>query len=645
VSGRSTRSSGHYRLAESDGSSSQTGTRFLEAAARGLPPGTRRAIPIFIVVVIVAVFFPVCGHEFVDFGDQRNIVENEEFRPTTPLSLARCWDWHRPAGELYGPVTYSAWGILAAGAYDPLTELISPVPFHVANLALHAAAALCAYGVLRSLRAAHYAAAAGALLWAVHPLQVEPVAWASGMRELLSGALCLAGLWAYVHFARLTSPDDRARNRGFYAVATLAFVLAMLAKPSAVALPLVAGAIAVLVLGRSARRTALELAPWVLAAIPIVLIVMRGQTRPSGAAGGGGEVMPAWFRPIVAIDALAMDVVKTCVPARLGIDYGRSPQYLARTVQPSFTWMIQVALGVGAWGLRRHRPRWAIGGVAVFALAVLPALGLVPFDGQGTSTIADRCLYVALLGPAIIAALVLTARPGRMATAIAGVVLIALGVRAHLQTRYWRSSQTLFAHALEVNPRSAVAAAAVGAEEMRLGNLDRASELLAMALETNPQNDNARLHLGLVLAHQGRAADAIRQYEWVLRRLPEDADAHFELANVLLHNGRAADAIAHYQAALRTSPGAAAIHANLAMALLAVEPTRGDEAVLHLKLATQFDSTNARLHAQLGELLASRDDAAGALQQYDAAFRLEPSLAYGRRRRELLGEMLKRRER
>jgi tetratricopeptide (TPR) repeat protein len=271
-------------------------------------------------------------------------------------------------------------------------------------------------------------------------------------------------------------------------------------------------------------------------------------------------------------------------------------------------------------------------------------LGLVPFDGQQASTIADRYLYVALLGPAILVAIMLTARPGRLTAAIAAVVLVALGVRANFQTRIWRDSQTLFAHALDVNPRSAVAAAAVGTQEMRLGNLDRAGGLLAMALETNPQDDRARLHLGNVLARQGRSADAIRQYEWVLRRLPEDGEAHFDLADALLGSGRAAEAIPHYQAALRASPGAAAIHGNLAMALLGAQPPREDEAMLHLKLATQFDSTNARLHAQLGELLASRGDVAGALQHYDAAFRLEPSLAYGRRRRALLGEMLKRGE-
>jgi tetratricopeptide (TPR) repeat protein len=598
-----------------------------------LSPGTRRAIPVLIVLAIVAVFFPICGHEFVDFGDARNILENPEFRPTTPASLGRCWDWHAPAGDGYGPVTYTVWGILAAGAYDPLTDRISPVPFHAANLALHAAAALCAYGVLRSLRAGHFAAAAGALLWAIHPLQVEPVAWASGLRDVLSGMLCMASLWAYVHYARLTSPADRARNRGFYAAATLAYVLAMLAKPSAVALPLVAGAIGVLVLGRHARRTMLELAPWVLAAIPIGLIAMRAQARSDG--------MPAWFRPIVAIDALAMDVIKALWPARLGIDYGRSPELLARTAQPYFTWIVPVAFGVAAWGLRRQRPRWAMGGAAVFAAALAPVLGLIPFDGQETSTIADRYLYLALLGPAIIAALVLTAQPGRVTALIAGMVLMALGVRSHLQARYFRDSQALFAHALDVNPRSAVAAAAVGASEIRLGNLDRAADLLTLALETNPNNSRARLHLGNVLARRGRWPDAIRQYEWVLRRRPEDAEAHFELANVLTRGGEAAEAIPHYQAALRVSPGAAAIHANLATALLAAAPPRAEEALLHLKLATQFDWTNAGLHAQLGELLASRGDASGALQQYDAAFRLEPSLSYGRRRQEMLEEMLK----
>src|SRR5207248_616302 len=140
--------------------------------------------------------------------------------------------------------------------------------------------------------------------------------------------------------------------------------------------PLIAAAIAILVLGRPVRRTVWQLAPWLVLAIPIGIKTMRVQSPDI--AGG----MPLWFRPIVAADAVAFDVYKIVWPARLAIDYGRSPQALARGSQAYFTWGVAAALLVLGWMLRGHRPRWVVGGLAVFALGLAPTLGLIAFKAQ-----------------------------------------------------------------------------------------------------------------------------------------------------------------------------------------------------------------------------------------------------------------------
>src|SRR4051812_38443706 len=229
----------------------------------------------------------LCVAEFTTWDDYYTVQHNPRFDPPTLEKVARFWPPVLSAktaaarnGEnltgrafganervrvnhvfgLYMPVTYTVWGVLAAVAQtrdESGALVLNPWVFHSANVALHAASALVAFALLRRLVGRDWPAAAGALLFGLHPVQVEPVGWVSGMKDVLCGLLSLVALWQYVEFAicdrrfaigeegvafipfdRQSQIANRKSQIFHYLVASLGFLLALLSKPSAVTVPL-----------------------------------------------------------------------------------------------------------------------------------------------------------------------------------------------------------------------------------------------------------------------------------------------------------------------------------------------------------------------------------------------------------------------
>lgn len=164
---------------------------------------------VFLIIATFAVFAPVCGSEFVAWDDNLNVSKNPSFNPPTIETVAEYWKG--PYLDLYIPVTYTIWGLLAAVAQvsvpDAMGIRLNPYVFHTANLLVHLTAVLAAYALLRRLIGRQWPALAGAMLFAIHPLQVEPVAWVTGLKDVLSGMLTIAALWQYVCYA-----DERERS-------------------------------------------------------------------------------------------------------------------------------------------------------------------------------------------------------------------------------------------------------------------------------------------------------------------------------------------------------------------------------------------------------------------------------------------------
>jgi len=574
------------------------------AACRGAR--WERILPLIVLVfVTVAVFWPVIGHQFLSWDDSVDVYENPYLKVPSIDNLL--YFWRYPYERLYTPLLYS---IYAALAWVPnllktnpsAGVLPDPGIFHGFNLLLHVLSTLVLWRILtlvlsRNQQSAadridnvgalplSWAACGGALLFAVHPIQVEPVAWVAGAKDVLFGFLSLSSVWIYLrHVDAKTKPDKRFRSGLQYGLATVTYLLALLAKPTAVVVPLVVWLLAGWGWRQTRRERFAGLCLWFVMAAACAILTRWVQT---------GAILsfdpPWWARPLIAGDALAFYFVKLVLPLRFGPDYGRSPAYVLGHAWLFITGLVPYILAIWLWLIRKRLP-WLWTAAGIFVICLLPVLGLISFEFQRNSTVADRYVYLAMAGPALALAWGLT-RPKMKLAAVSGVIVLGiLLLRSVWQVPYWKDTKTFFEHALQINPASFV----------------------------------AHNNLGFALAAQGQDLDAIHFFEAALRIEPDSAVAHMNLANALMRQGKLEEGIHHYSEALRIVPSFARAHTNLGLAL--AELGRHLEAIEHHREALRIEPRFAEAHNNLGRELAQRGEFEEAGQHFIEALRLD--LAY-----------------
>jgi tetratricopeptide (TPR) repeat protein len=509
-----------------------------------------------LVLAVAVVFAPIVGHELTLWDDSFNLWRNPRMNPPTLESLR--YYWTHEAFGLYAPLTYSVWLLLARLAHLPepnaLGVQLDPAYFHAASLVLHVVNAAIVWALLRRMVRNDLAAAVGAAAFALHPVQVETVAWAAGLKDLLSSTLSLVALWLFVAGIEI-GEGQSTRRRAVLAGATLSFLLALLAKPGAMVVPLIAFLLSVWGLERPARGTALRLLPWVGASLACAFVVRLTQSTHSVVP------TPLWARPILAGDTLTFYAFKLVWPARLGIDYGWQPLGLLRTAWFYFLWMPSVALLAWLWRVRGSRPQvWA--GAAIFVAVVFPVLGFVPFIFQSVSHVADHYLYLALLGPALALASVLARHPTRLVYAVAVAALVMLGIRSAAQVETWQSDVALFRHAIAVNPESHAAWYHLGYAQRLRGDLPGAERSLRTAIRQDPRAWEPRHHLASVLLDTGRPAEsAMQMREAIAMRsqapgysAADSLDDRIGTGEAFLSAGRFDDAAEEFRTVLRFRP-------------------------------------------------------------------------------------------
>jgi protein O-mannosyl-transferase len=493
------------------------------------------------------VFLPALRFPFFPFWDDDiHVHANPHLVDLSWGSVATLWSG--PWQQLYIPLTYSAWAGLAvlsrwSDGLPAAGGALNAAWFHGANILLHAASAALVFVLLRRVVATFRggtpdgktdaAAALGAVFFALHPLQVEPVAWISGLRDVLGGFLGLAALVVIFGGERFSV----ARWAG----ATVLFVASLAAKPAGVALPLVAGVLAFAPFRWSWRQMAAGLGPWLLIGAAWVAVTTRAQWAAELAAG----LVPLWARPLVALDALAFYLGKTFVPLGLAADYGRAPDTVLAAGWLWWTWLGPVALMAVLIAVRPLRIYLVP--FAIFAAALLPTLGLVPFNFQLVSTVADRYAYLALLGPALAVAL---------AVGQVGRVWFTAAVTAGVAALAWSSVQRL----------------PLWSEDLKL---------FADTLEVNPGSWKSRHNYASALDDRGRTAEAVPLMREVLVQRPDSAEAHNDLAVMLWTLGQRGEAVVLMRQAvnLRPTPGSAR---NLAIMEEATGDTRGRDDALRI---------------------------------------------------------------
>jgi hypothetical protein len=510
--------------------------------------------PLVIAGTTFLVFAPLCMAEFTWWDDWATIHQNPWLNPPTLATLKHYWT--SIAYGLYAPATYTAWAGLALIARlrepDQYNIQLNPWVFHSANVLVHVTSALFVFLLLRRLVKQDWAAAFGALLFALHPVQVETVGWASGMKDLLAGCFGIIALWRYVVRAQERPEGSIVPDL----IGTVALGLAMLSKPSAVVVPVIAMMIDRFAIGREWKVIVKSLAVWLLLIVPVLVVARVAQDVT------GIPEAPTWARPLIAGDTYAFYLYKMVCPIWLGVDYGRRPNEVLKHGWVWWTWIVPAIVTVLAAAPSRKR-RWIVASALVFFVAILPVSGLSTFQFQFTSTTADHYLYIAMLGPALAVAYLLTSmRNVVVARTTCAIVLLLLAVRSLVQTQTWHDDYTVFSNALQVNPDSFVACNNLGNEYRRRGDPAEAMKYFQRAMALAPDYPNAFNNAAFVLAERGDWRGAVDLWERsveIRSRLPRTLfpdymEDHNRIGQILVAHGEYDRAIAHFEALLKLNP-------------------------------------------------------------------------------------------
>ncbi len=415
---------------------------------------SRFGLRIGIVLITLLTFARLTTCGFTWWDDHETVHQNPLLNPPSAETLDHYWT---TAGEhttmgLYVPVTYTVWAALAKIAHratpDDQGIALRPSIFHVANVLLHVATTLLVFELLLQFFGKDSAAAIGAFLFALHPVQVESVGWVSGTKDLLCGLFACAALLCYVRSIRVREARSSAwPARWCFASATLFFVLAMLSKPTAVVVPLMAVAVSVFLLRRPVGKTVRGLSLWFVLMVPFLIVTKLVQPAT------WQSPLPWWDRPAIAADAVAFYFLKLIWPLHLGIDYGRTPAAVAATGAIYYTWLLPIGV---AWLLFSKRRVWPVGVAAgfLFLIPLLPLLGFSAFEFQVHSTTSDHYLYLPMFGVAVLAAWIVSKWTNPFVVGVATMMMLALGTRSVLQEPVWQNTRSLFENAIKVNPRS-----------------------------------------------------------------------------------------------------------------------------------------------------------------------------------------------
>jgi tetratricopeptide (TPR) repeat protein len=527
--------------------------------------------------------------------------------------LARIWG-EVGATEQYYPALHSAFWLEHRLWGD------APLGYHLANVLLHAAAACLFALVLRRL--AVPGAWLGGLLFALHPVAAESVAWISEQKNTLSTVLYLAAAMTYL---KLRYKDRPGPSRpALYLLATALFVLAVLSKSVAATLP---AALLVVLWWKEGRLRwrpdVAPLLPWFAAAAGGGLFTAWVERRYIGAEGDD-FALSGVQRVLIAGRAVWFYLGKLAWPAHLVFIYPRW------TVDPAAAWQYLFPLAalaaLAALWLMRARTRGPLAAALLFVGSLFPVLGFFNVYAFVFSFVADHFQYLACLGLLALAAAGLAAAlrplPSWLAWAAVVVLLGALGAGTWRQCGRYRDLVTFYRAIIAGNPRAWLAHYNLGNILREEGRDAEAAAEYRDALRDKPDYPQAENNLGLSLVEMGQAAPAAAAYRRSLQLRPSYAQAHNNLGIALRALGRNAEAVPEYEEALRLKPDYAEADYNLGLVLHALG--RNPEAIACFREALRLRPEFAEALNDLANTLRDGGDGPGAVAAYEQALRLKP---------------------
>lgn len=578
-------------------------------------------------VVTFGIYAQVIGHHFITLDDPTYIQENPMVnRGVTLAGLAWAFttfhaaNWH-PLTWISHMIDCQLFGMNAGH------QLMVNALIHVANT-------LLVFWFLLRTTEARWPSALVAALFAMHPLHVESVAWASERKDTISTFFGLLSLIAYVRYAE--APSSR---RYMWTATTLA--VGLLAKPMLVTWPFVMllidywplrrfhvarGAIRLGVPRR--REAATQLWPLLREKLPLVVLVTASAIMTLIAQSHGGAVRTLGHEAITlrlsnALVSYAKYLLLTFWPNDLAVYYPFAGISAWQIIGSAF-----LLIGITMFCVSRRRIRpYLIVGWLWFLGTLVPVIGIVQVGGQ---IMADRYFYIPSIGLfiALVFGLADIAKRWRVAQLLsagaAAAVLLILAMLTNVQIQRWHDSFTLFEHTLAVTPPNLRIEHNLG---VALGVSDRYDEAAAhfeKALQIDPNFYDGLVVMGVTRAHQGRLPEAIEYFRAAIRSQPDVPKARVQLAHALWQEKRDEAALEEMRRAAQLAPKDPDILADLGLALGLAG--RIPEAIEQLHEALRLNPNSAEAHNNLGLALLASGKARESIPEFEAALRLKPGL-------------------
>jgi tetratricopeptide (TPR) repeat protein len=580
-------------------------------AKRPLSSRTRAWLFGLLLAVVTIFMYQPAWHGGFIWDDDAYVTNNELL--TAPDGLRRIW-FSLDSPSQYFPLVYSTFRI------EHALWGLNPTGYHWVNLLLHVANALLVWRLLARL---HVPGAwlAGAI-FALHPVQVESVAWITERKNVLMGFFFLLTLLAWIAFV-----DERTKRPWcFYALALVLYVLALSAKTTACTLPAALLLILWLQKKRINKRRLSHVVPFLILGIGMGLLAVWWERYHQGTHGVLFALGPI-ERLLIASRAVWFYLSKLIWPSNLTFIY---PKWNISPAHPlDYAWLLAgIALCAVIYFARRYVGRGVEVAAAFFVATLSPVLGFIMLYTFRYTFVADHYQYLASIGPialasAGVATLADTFKRSRaLILSVAVCLIVILAVLTRRQAAMYSDIEALWRTTLARNPGCWMAHNNLGIVLFQKADTDDAIAHYRTTLEMQPDFWDAEYNLGIALLSKGQVDEAIAHCSNAVRIAPNDPDALVALGNALLQKERIDDAIVYYQKALSLRPDYFLAHHSLGHAFL--EKGEIDAAISHCRAALLIQPENADAHTNLGIALDEKGQTAEAVQNYEKALAISP---------------------
>jgi tetratricopeptide (TPR) repeat protein len=577
--------------------------------------GTRRTwlLGLLLAAAVVLAYQPAWHAGFI-WDDDVYVTNNKLL--TAPDGLERIW-FSLDSPSQYFPLVYTVLRV-ERGLWG-----LDPAGYHWVNILLHAANALLLWRLLRRLGVpASWLAAA---LFALHPVEVESVAWVTELKNVLSLFFCLLAARAWVEFV-----EERRGRWWWYGAALAGQALALAAKTTACTLP--AALWLMLWLQRKPIRLArlLQLAPFLALGVSMGWVSVWWERYHQFTAGPAFAIGLAG-RVLIASRAVWFYAGKLLWPANLSFSY--APWHINPGDPLAWVWLAGGLAAAGAiFALRKSAGRGPETAALYFVATLSPLLGFVMEYTFRYTFVADHYQYAASIGPLALAAAGLETlfsrfdppRPALRAATYAALLAF-LGLLTWRQCGNYSDSRTLWQATLRSDPDSFIARNNLSAILLQQGQIDEALRLSREAVAIEPDDPVGEVNLGYALLQKGQFDEAIAHCRRSLALQPNGPDAFYDIGQAYLKKGEMTAAITNFQMALRLKPDFPGACCNLGYALL--KSGRTPEAVANYERAIALDPGYALARNDLGNILLREGETNRALAQFQRAADLEPAFA------------------